>query len=111
MLTYHKYTTGILNNHNLIMLYTVSFTIACISMSMNCIHFAGERCIMIVNFFIFAVSLIFISRQSIFGLPKDLEYIIPGMVLGGLSNGAVVVTCMPELLIYGGQAATEGTTQ
>lgn len=43
-------------------------------------------------------------------MTKDLKYIIPGMVLGGLGNGPAFIASLPELLAYGRTVPNKGTT-
>ncbi len=78
---------------------------------MKWVNFVANRLFMQLCFFFLVIALIFISRQSLFGLPKDLEYIVLGIVLGGTFSAPALITCIPELLVYGRQAAKEGTIE
>jgi hypothetical protein len=59
----------------------------------------------------FVIGLAFLSTQGLFGIPKEINYIIPGIIIAALGNGPALVISMPELLIYGKQAAIEGTNE
>ena len=111
MIANHNLNTDLLNNSNLSILFTISYTISSILMTMKWVNSVGNRLLIKISFFFLAVSFIFVSRESLFGLPKDLEYIVPGMVLGGIFNVIALITCVPELLVYGRQAAKEGTIE
>lgn len=111
MIAYKHLTTDLLNNTNITMVFTTLYTISCFFMTLKWVSKLGNRFLMKISFSFLVVALIFVSREQLFGLPKDLEYIVVGMVLSGIFNSPAAIVCMPEILVYGRQAAKEGSTE
>ena len=46
---------------------------------------------------------------KIFFIPKNIYYLLIGVIITGIGNGWNLIASMPEILIYGHYCANEGT--